>query len=153
MNLIVERADVWAADFEDRPGGLAAVLKQLQDAGSDLDFIVARRRSESPGQAVVFIAPLRQQAETAAAARAGFNVANSIRSLRVQGQNAPGLAAEIIQRLAEAELNLRGVSAAELGTRFVMYIGFDCEADAEKAVSVLQTRVRSGTDDIHQTAA
>ena len=41
--------------------------------------------------------------------------------------------------LARAEINLRGFSAAVLGTRFVAYIGFDSEADAEKAADVLSS--------------
>jgi hypothetical protein len=138
MNLIVERADVWATTLEDRPGGLADVLETLKEAGTDLHFIVARRDSKSPGKGVAFVTPLRGDAEVAAAAGVGFNVANSIHSVRVEGSNKPGLAAELTRRLAAQAINLRGLSAAELGTRFVMYIGFDSEEDANKALRLLQ---------------
>jgi hypothetical protein len=138
MNLIVERSDVWAAGFRDEPGGLAQVLKTLKDAGADLDFILARRNPEAPGEAVAFVTPLRGDREVAAAAEAGFCVASSIHSVRVQGQNRPGLAADVAGKLAAAKLNIRGFSAAELGTRFVMYIAMDSEADAERAVQVLR---------------
>ncbi|MGA1235962.1 MAG: ACT domain-containing protein [Limisphaerales bacterium] len=137
MNLIVERADVWAAPLQDRPGGLADVLETLKDAGADLDFIVARRDSKEPGKGVAFVTPLRGDAEVAAAAEVGFNVANSIHSVRIEGANERGLAAELVRRLADEGINLRSLSAAELGARFVMYIGFDTEQDAKKAVALL----------------
>jgi len=138
MNLIIERADVWASSLDDQPGGLAQVLKPLKDSGADLDFIIARRSPEEPGKGVVFVTPLRGDKEVAAAAEAGFNVANSIHSVRVQGHNEPGLAADLAQCLAEANINMRGFSAAELGTRFVLYIGLDSEADADRTVKTLQ---------------
>jgi len=138
MNLIVERSHVWVAGYQDSPSGLAQVLGILRDAGADLDFILARRDAEHPGRGVVFVTPLRGDHEVAAAAEAGFCVANSIHSVRIQGQNEPGLAAVIAQKLADADICARGMSAAELGTRFVMYIGFNDEADAERAVEVLQ---------------
>jgi hypothetical protein len=137
MNLIVERADVWAAPLQDRPGGLADVLETLKDAGADLDFIVARRDSKEPGKGVAFVTPLRGDAEVAAAAEVGFNVANSIHSVRIEGANERGLAAELVRRLADEGINLRSLSAAELGARFVMHIGFDTEQDAKKAVALL----------------
>jgi hypothetical protein len=128
---------VWAAPLQDRPGGLADVLETLKDAGADLDFIVARRDSKEPGKGVAFVTPLRGDAEVAAAAEVGFNVANSIHSVRIEGANERGLAAELVRRLADEGINLRSLSAAELGARFVMYIGFDTEQDAKKAVALL----------------
>ena len=41
----VEDVDVWAATIEDRPGRLANLLAELRDAGADLQFIIARRRT------------------------------------------------------------------------------------------------------------
>lgn len=153
MNLIVERVDVWAARMADRPGGLAEVLKPLQAAGADLDLLIARRAPDSPGLGAVFVAPLRRPAEKAAAASAGFNVANRIHSVRIQGQNAPGLAAEVAGKLGEAGISLRGVSAAELGTRFVMYIALDSEEEAEKTVRVLQSQSSADDSGLSQSAA
>src|SRR3989442_13109458 len=57
MKLKITRAVVWAADVEDRPGGLAEKLGALAQVGTNLDFILARRAPESPGMGVVFSAP------------------------------------------------------------------------------------------------
>ena len=49
MKLKVSRAVVWAADIEDRPGGLAERLEALAKAGANLDFVLARRAGEVTG--------------------------------------------------------------------------------------------------------
>ncbi len=139
MDLIVEHVDVWAASIQDEPGGLALVLSGLKEAGADLDFIIARRAAEKPGTGVVFVTPLHGDREVAAAADLGFNVTSSIKAVRVEGENKPGVAAELTEKLAVAGLNLRGLSAAVIGARFIFYIGFDTSEDAAKAMSILQS--------------
>ncbi len=138
MDLIVEQVEVWAASMKDKPGSLAHLLNGLREAGADLDFIIARRSPEKPGTGVVFVTPLRGDREVAAATEMGFAVTKDLRSVRVEGENKPGAAAEITSKLAAAKINLRGLSAAVIGTRFVLYLGLDSAADAEKAVSVLK---------------
>ncbi len=130
--------NVWAASVRDKAGGLSRLLAGLRDAGADLDFVIARRTEEKPGTGVVFVTPLRGDREIAAAARLGFNVTNSVHSVRVEGENRPGVAAEVTEKLAAAGINLRGFSAAVIGARFIFYIGLDSAADAAKAVNILQ---------------
>ena len=138
MDLIVKRVDVWAAPIKDQAGGLARTLKGLKEAGADLDFVIARRTPEDPGKGVVFVTPLRGDREIAAAANLGFNVTRSVYAIRVDGDNRPGLAADVTKILAEAGITLRGFSAAVIGPRFIFYIGFDSKEDAKKAVQLLQ---------------
>jgi hypothetical protein len=138
MELIVERVDVWAASIKDEPGGLASVLAGLRDAGADLNFILARRAPEKPGTGVVFVTPLRGDTEVAAAASLGFNVTNSVQSVSVEGPNEPGIASRILEKLAAAGINLRGVTCGIIGVRFIMYVGLDSAEDADKVVEILQ---------------
>ena len=138
MNLLVKGVDVWYASIEDKPGGLGKVLSGLKDAGVDLDFIIARRAPDKPGSGVVFITPLRGDVEIGAASMLGFNVSNSIKSLRVEGDNRAGVAAELTEKLAAAGINLHGFSGAVIGERFILYIGLDSAADAEKAASIIK---------------
>jgi len=138
MELIVERVDVWAASITDEAGSLARLLTGLQEAGADLDLILARRAPEKPGTGVVFVTPLRGDRELAAAAELGFNITKSVNSVRVEGENRPGVAAELTQKLGAAGINLRGLSAAVIGARFILYIGLHTASDAEKAVNILQ---------------
>lgn len=136
--MIVERVDVWAATIKDKPGGLANILAGLREAGADLDFIVARRAPDQPGKGVVFVTPLRGDREIRAASALGFDVTRSLHELRVEGENKPGVAAALTEKLAKAGINLRGFSAAVIGTRFILYIGLDTNEDAVKAAAILK---------------
>lgn len=137
MNPMAEREEVWAASIEDRPGGLAGKLTALAEAGADLDFIIARRAPDQPGTGVVFVTPLRGDREIEAAGEVGFSATNRLHSVRVAGPNEPGIAARLTQRVASAGLNLRGFSGAVIGSQFVMHLAFNSEAEAEKAVALL----------------
>jgi len=114
------------------------MLAGLQDTGADLDFILARRAPDKPGTGVVFLTPLRGDREIDAGAFLGFNVISRVHSVRVEGENKPGIAAALTDKLAVAGINLRGFSGAVIGSRFIIYIGFDSAEDAAKAVDVLQ---------------
>jgi hypothetical protein len=138
MDLFVERVDVWAATIEDKPGGLAGVLATLREAGADLQSIIARRAPEKPGKGVVFVTPLQGDREIRAAAEVGFNVTQSLHSVRVMGTDRPGIAAELTQKLAEGGINLRGFSASVIGTQFVAYVAVDSPDDAAKAIEILE---------------
>jgi len=138
MALEVKRVDVWAAGIEDKPGGLAAKLAVLSEAGSDLEFVIARRAPEKRGKGVVFLTPLKGAAQHKAAKLAGFRKTESLHSVCIEGANKAGMGATITQALAKAKINLRGLSAAAIGRRFVAYLALDTTADATKAVRILR---------------
>ena len=140
MDLIVEREDVWAASIPDKPGGLAQKLTGLAEAGADLDFIIARRSPDKPGTGVVFVTPLRGDREVQAATVAGFSVTKSLHGVRVEGDNQSGIGAKLTKQLADAGINLRGLSAAVTGTRFVMHLAFDSDEDRQQAMKTLQPK-------------
>lgn len=138
MDLLVELVDVWAASMPDRPGALAAMLALLSQAGANLQFIISRRAPEKPGTAVVFVTPLQSDREIRAAATVGFNVTHRLHSVRVTSQDRPGIAATLTQKLAEAGINLHGLSASVIGTQFVAYVGVDTLEEARKAMEILK---------------
>jgi len=137
MELLVEKEEVWAASIEDKPGALAATLSVLHAAGADLDFIIVRRAPEKPGTGVVFVTPLRGDREIRAAATVGFSVTSTLHSVRVEGPNEPGIAAKLAQAVGDAGVNMRGFSAASIGTRFVAHIGVDSAEDEQTVIKVL----------------
>ena len=136
MDLLVERVEVWAATIEDRPGGLAQALAALRDAGADLQFIIARRAE--PGEGVVFVTPLRGDREIAAAAQVGFNIADTLHSVRVMGHDRPGVAAELTEKLANEGINLRGFSLSVIGRQYLAYAAVDSLDDANKVIEILK---------------
>jgi len=138
MALKVKLVDVWAASIKDKPGGLADKLRALADAGAALEFVIARRSPEKKGTGVVFLTPLKGAKQLAAAKKAGFKKTRTLRSVRIEGPDKAGVGAKITEALAEARINLRGLSAAAIGKKFVGYIALDKVSDAKKAMAVLK---------------
>src|ERR1700756_5309923 len=99
MDLAVEHVDVWAAPIQDRPGGVAELLQGLHKAGADLQFLIARRAPEKPGTGVVFVTPLQGDKETRAASQVGFNVTQSMHSIRIMGLDKAGIVADLTRAL------------------------------------------------------
>ena len=137
MKLDVSRVDVWVAGLKDRPGALAEKLARLADARANLEFVLARRSPEKPAAGVVFLAPLKGPAQLKAAKAAGLRKTHSLNSVRVEGPDKPGAGAKVTRALADAGINLRGLSAAVMKKRFVLYLAFDSPADRTKAMRVL----------------
>lgn len=138
MKLDVSRTDTWAATIDDRPGGLADKLAILAAAGANLEFIVARRAPELRGSGVVFVTPLKGAKQIKAAEAAGFQRTGGLHSLRVEGADKPGMGAKLAGALAEAGINLRGLSAAAIGRRYVTHLALDTAQEAAKAAAVLR---------------
>ena len=138
MALKVSRVDVWVASIEDRPGGLAEKLVALAEAGANLEFVIARRAPDKPGTGVVFITPIKGAAQVRTAKKAGFAKSKSLHSIRVEGPDKPGQGAKITQALAAKGINLRGLSAAAIGRKFVAHLALDTAAAAVKAARALK---------------
>jgi hypothetical protein len=138
MKFNISRTDTWAAVIDDRPGGLADKLTALAAAGVNLEFIIARRAPEQRGSGVVFVTPLKGAKQIKAAEAAGFQKTASLHSVRVEGADKPGMGAKLTQALAEAGINLRGLSAAAIGNRYVTHLALDTAKDAAKATAVLK---------------
>ncbi len=138
MKLEVSRVDVWAATIKDRPGGLAKVLGPLAEAGANLEFVIARRDPKKRGTGVVFLTPVKGAGQIKAAKQAGLRKTAGMHSVRVEGPDRPGLGARLTEELAEAGINLRGLSAATIGKHFVLYLAFHSSAASAKAVRVLR---------------
>ena len=138
LSLFVSRTDTWAATIEDRPGGLADKLAALAEAGANLEFLIARRAPEQRGNGVAFVTPLKGARQIKAAKAAGFQKTESLHSIRVEGADKPGMGAKLTRALAEAGINLRGLSAAAIGKRYVTLLALDSAQDAAKAAAVLK---------------
>jgi hypothetical protein len=138
MPLKVTKIDVWSGEIQDQPGGLAGVLRQLAGASANLEMVVARRQPDKPGTGIVFLAPVKGRKITEAATVAGLSPATGVAALRVEGIDRPGLGAKMTGAIAAAGINLRGLSAAVLGSRFVDYMAFDSAEDAEKAAKAIK---------------
>lgn len=138
MPMKAQRVDTWAAAIEDKPGSLAAKLDALSKVGVNLQFVIARRAPDKPGTGVVFVTPIQGAAACRAAREVGFKKTDRLHTVQVQGPDKPGQGTRITQALAASGLNLRGLSAAGLGSKFVTYIALDTQGDAAKALRALR---------------
>jgi hypothetical protein len=142
MAYTIKKVDVWAGEIVDRPGGLGEKLSALSDAGANLEFLVSRRAPDKPGTGVVFVTPVKGAKQKNAAQQAGLATTDSLHSVRVEGPDRAGLGSKMSRALADAGINLRGVSAAALGRRAVTYFAFDSAADADTAMRVLKKALK-----------
>ena len=133
-----QRVDTWAASLKDQPGALAAKLQALSAAGANLEFVIARRSPEQRGAGVVFVTPITGPKQCGAAGAAGFTKTKNLHTVRVEGVNKRGQGARLARTLADPGLNLRGLSAAAIGNKFICHIAVDTEADANKVVRILR---------------
>ncbi|HUO09304.1 MAG TPA: amino acid-binding protein [Phycisphaerae bacterium] len=130
------RIPIWTVDCPDQPGGLASKLEPLVRAGADLEFLLGRSLEVEPAKGVVFLGPLSVEAQIVAE-RYGFRESHSIHVVRLHGANEPGLAYRIARSLAAEQINVRAFSAMAIRNEFMCYIACDTQADAEKAVQIL----------------
>jgi hypothetical protein len=139
MGLKVERVDTWAASIEDKPGSLAGKLNALAGAGVNLEFVIARRAPEKPGSGVMFVTPIKGAAQIKVAREVGFAKSESLHTVRVEGPNKAGYGVNIAEALAAQGMNLRGFTAAAIGTKFVAHLALDSKTDATKAMRILRS--------------
>ena len=135
MSMQVTREQVWVAEIEDKAGGLAEKLTPLAEAGVNLGFVIARRNDDKAGKGVVFITPILGDRQRNAAIVAGFHASEHMHGVRAEGHDRAGLGEVVTQALAEAGINLRGLSAASSEGRCVVHLALDSESDANSAVS------------------
>ena len=138
MALKVTKVDVWAGDLIDKPGGLADVLEQLARGGESIDFLIARRSDKHVKVGKVFVTPVTAPKSKDAASRAALRRAAKLFTLRLEGGDKTGLGSKITRAIGNAGINAKGVSAAVIGNKFVAYISFDSEQDADQAMAALK---------------
>ncbi len=134
-----EYEEVWVASVEERPGALGEKLAALAEAGADLESVIARRCHDRPGTNVLFVTPLREHREVQAALEEGFSLSCHMHSVRVEGQNEPGIAAKVARRVGDAGLALRGFCGTVVNDHFVLHLAFESAEEARRAVNVLET--------------
>lgn len=138
MDLVVTRVDVWWAQVPDRPEGLGDLLDSLHAAGARLHSIAIRPDKGARGTSLVYVTPLRGDAQIAAASLLGFNVAHDIHCVEVMGTNRAGVAAEMAQRIGAAGISLRTFSYAALGDRFIAHVCLDRDEDVTRIIHVME---------------
>jgi hypothetical protein len=137
MAIKVRVITLWRREVENRPGALARTLEPLARAGADLEVVMAYRYPGGQEMAAIELCPVSGKRATAAAQAAGLT-ATSIPTLLVEGDNRPGQAHAITQAIAGAGINLSFFLAQAIGRKYSAILGFETEADARRASSLIK---------------
>jgi hypothetical protein len=137
MAVSVKKIALWRSEVANRPGSLAGALAPLAQAGADLRVVMAYRFPGDETRGAVELYPVTGRRAQAAARNAGLSE-SGIPTLLVDGEDRPGTGAAIARAIAEAGINLAFFMAQVVGRRYAAVIGFDSEADAKKAASLIK---------------
>lgn len=148
MSFKMQRVHVYHAEVDDRPGGIAAKLKTLAEAGAHLEYVYSQRSATKPGIGELYVAPLSGTNELKAAKAAGLHEVPEPFVFRVEGDDRAGLSGKLTQAWEMAGINLHGLVMSVLHGRFIGYVTFDTAADGNRAATIL---AELGTSDAHAT--
>lgn len=137
MSFKMQRVQVYHTEVKDEPGGIAARLKPLAEAGANLEYVYSQRSATNPGHGDLFVAPLTNPSHVTAAKAAGLNAVGEPIVMRVEGDDKTGLARKLTNAWEMAGLNLHGMVMASFHGKFVGYVTFDTANDANKAATIL----------------
>jgi predicted amino acid-binding ACT domain protein len=143
MAVNISTVEVWAGDIRDQAGSLAGVLERVADSGASVDCVIARRHPDRAGEGDVFISTSKSRKQNGAES-AGLAHADNLATIRVEGSDKQGLGAKMMRAIADTGVNVRGVSAMTMGGKFVAYIGFDNEEDAQRATAAIKSVSANG---------
>ena len=139
MSFEVSPVEIWVGELEDRPGALASTLAQIMMCGgANLEFLVVRPSPEHPGRSIVYLAPLSTPEQQQAATQVGLHRAERMFALRLIGGDRPGLFAGLAGTLAQADVNIVGVSAAAANGVAISYLRFESQQSADAAARLLR---------------
>lgn len=137
MSFKMQRVHVYHTEVDDKPGGIAAKLKQLAEAGAHLEYVYSQRSLTKPGIGDLYVAPLNGSGELKVAREAGLHEVAEPIVMRVEGDDSHGLSGKLTQEWEIAGINLHGLVMSVLNGRFVGYVTFDSVADGNKAATIL----------------
>ena len=137
MSFKMQRVHVFHGEVEDKPGGIAAKLKKLAEAGAHLEYVYSQRSLNKGGVGHLYVAPLHGPTEMAAAREAGMHPVTEPIVMRVEGDDKAGLGGRLTQAWEMAGINLHGLVMSVIGGKFVGYVTFDSVGDANKAATIL----------------
>lgn len=137
MSFKLDRMHVWIGEVEDQAGGVAGKLSILAQTGANLEYINTYRMPGKPGVGVLEIGPVSGPNAIKAARSAGLHETPTPVVIRVEGDNAAGLAHRLTHQWAVEGLTLHSMMMSVLGTKFVGYVAFDNVEDANRAAAIL----------------
>jgi hypothetical protein len=136
MALSVKKAALWRREIENRPGTMAESLKPFAKAGVNLQIVMGYTGPKGTASAVE-VCPITDAKAEQAAKEAGLHKANEVHCVVAQGPDRAGIAYDMANAVSAAKINLHFAMCQAIDGKFHAVLGFDSEADADKAVELL----------------
>jgi len=108
----IRKVDYYVAQIPDKPGRGARVLSAMREVN-----LLAFTGFPNGRKAQIDFVPEDTAAFKAAAKRAKLKVAAKKGAFLVQGSDRPGAVADVLQRLADAKVNVTAIDAVATGKR------------------------------------
>jgi hypothetical protein len=137
MALTVKKVTLWRAEVAHQAGKLAEILEPLAKAGANLRVVMGYAFPSSPGGAAIEVFPISGKKVTAAATAVGLS-ASPIACLLVEGDDRPGLGAEMARAIGKAGFNISFLMTETVGKKFSALFGFESDADAAVASKAIK---------------
>lgn len=137
MAVTVKKIELWRREVSNRPGALAQTLEPLARNRANLKVVMGYRFPEDHSKAAIELFPV-SGAKNSAAARQGGLSPSMIPTLLIEGDNRAALGHTFAQALAEAGINLGFLVAQVMGNRYSAVMGFDNDADADRAAALIK---------------
>lgn len=120
----------------DRPGAIAEKLALAAANGVGLAAGIAY--SSKPGESCnAYVVLANEAAHGHLADQEGYPPDPESPAIMVTGDDAPGVGAEVTRKIAAVGVSLRVFCGLSFAGKFGLLLGFDTEADADKALAAL----------------
>ena len=149
MSFKMQRVHVYHTEIQDEPGGIAARLKPLAEAGVHLEYVYSQRSATKQGMGDLYVAPINGNGHMAAAKAAGLHQVQEPIVMRVEGDDKAGLAGRLTVEWEKAGINLHGMVMSVSHGKFVGYVTFDSVQDANTAATILAELGTADTPPVH----
>ena len=131
--------DYFVMNIDDRPGTGAELWKQLAKQGVNL--LATHAFPSGPGKTQVDLVPENPDTFRKAASKLGLTVTGPKLAFLVHGADKPGAVGEIVDRLAQKQINIRASSGLTAGGNRYGLIIWVAPADVEAATRALGASV------------
>src|SRR5438128_10785171 len=133
MAISVTKISLWRREVENSPGKLADTLEPLSNAGTNLQVVMGYHIGDMAAIEVFPVSGTR----AANAARQGGLSESGPPSLRVAGEDRPGLLHAMSRALADEGINIHFLVAQVVAGRYSAVFGFGSDDDATRAMKII----------------